>query len=480
MLLSLWLPRLSIFSNAPTTADIARITELLGRVPQGNFQVVVRTRTGDPVVLYNHPLLADGTPMPTRYWLVGETETVQAGRLEAEGGVNTAEAEVDPAALAAAHVKYAEERDASIPADHTGPRPSGGVGGTRIGVKCLHAHLGWWLAGGEDPVGDWVAAKLGTSRSDYIVSKPRKVVTSPLAAIDIGTNSTNLLIANTDGTELVREVHVTGLGRGVVHSNELQPDAIERTVNRLQQYKALITQHGCGFVRVTATEACRRATNSAVFLDAAEQVLGTRPEIIAGETEARLAFAGAISHFPAHDGTTLVIDIGGGSTEVMIGDTQFRHAMSFPVGTVVLTESELHHDPPKPEELTNAIGLVTDFMDDLLREHPDVAHATRVIGVAGSIVTIAAVEIGLPQFDATKLHGHSMSRSDVEEVFRTLATEKLADRKHNPGLPADRADVIVGGCCVLVGIMRRLHLAEITVSVNNLLDGVIAQELSAP
>ena len=91
---------MSIFSNAPTPADIARITELLGRVPQGNFQVVVRTRTGDPVVLYNHPLLADGTPMPTRYWLVGETETVQAGRLEAEGGVNTAEAEVDPAALA--------------------------------------------------------------------------------------------------------------------------------------------------------------------------------------------------------------------------------------------------------------------------------------------------------------------------------------------------------------------------------------------
>ena len=307
-----------------------------------------------------------------------------------------------------------------------------------------------------------------------------EVTNAAFAAIDIGSNSTNLLIANPDGSELVREVHVTGLGRGVVHSNQLQPDAIERTINRLQQYKALITQHGCGIVRVTATEACRRATNSAVFLDAAEQVLGTRPEIIAGETEARLAFAGAISHFPAHDGTTLVIDIGGGSTEVMIGDTQFRHAMSFPVGTVVLTESELHHDPPKPEELTNAIGLVTDFMDDLLREHPDVAHATRVIGVAGSIVTIAAVEIGLQQFDATKLHGHSMSRSDVEEVFRTLATEKLADRKHNPGLPADRADVIVVGCCVLVGIMRRLHLAEITVSVNNLLDGVIAQELSAP
>jgi exopolyphosphatase/guanosine-5'-triphosphate,3'-diphosphate pyrophosphatase len=215
-------------------------------------------------------------------------------------------------------------------------------------------------------------------------------------------------------------------------------------------------------------------------LDQAEAVLGTRPLIIAGTEEGRLAYSGALSHLPAHDGITLVIDIGGGSTEIMIGEKSLQHAVSFPVGTVVLTESHLSHDPPRPEELTNAIGLVTDFMDDLLREHPDVAHATRVIGVAGSIVTIAAVEIGLQQFDATKLHGHSMSRSDVEEVFRTLATEKLADRKHNPGLPPDRADVIVGGCCVLVGIMRRLHLAEITVSVNNLLDGVIAQELSAP
>jgi exopolyphosphatase/guanosine-5'-triphosphate,3'-diphosphate pyrophosphatase len=475
----LWLLHLSTFSNAPSPSDIARITELLGRVPQGNFQVVVRTRSGDPVVLYNEPLLADGTPMPTRYWLVGEHETVQAGRLEAQGGVNTAEAEVNPVALAEAHARYAAERDASIAAEHTGPRPSGGVGGTRIGVKCLHAHLGWWLAGGNDPVGQWTADKLGTSRDNYVISAPRKLVTSALGAIDIGTNSTNLLICNPQGTELVREVHVTGLGRGLVQNNQLQAEAIERTMQRLRSYRALLDEHQCGIIRVTATEACRRATNAAEFLDQAEQALGIRPEVIGGEAEARLAYAGAISHFPPHEGITLVVDIGGGSTEVMIGDTQFRHAMSFPVGTVVLTETELHRDPPRPEELTNAIGRVTDFMDDLLREYPEVVDATRVIGVAGSIVTIASVEIGLAHFNSERLHGHVMSRSDIEEVFRTLATEKLADRKHNPGLPSDRADVIVGGCCVLVGIMRRLHLSEMMVSVHNLLDGVIAQELTA-
>ena len=459
-------------SNAPSAEDIARITELLGRVPQGKCEVVVRALDGDPVVLRNQPLLPDGTPMPTLYWLCGARENVLIGRLEATGAVNQVEAELDAALIAAAHDRYAAERDALIPTDHTGPRPFGGVAGTRIGVKCLHAHFGWWLAGGDDPVGDWVAEKLSLSRSSYI-----RATAKPVAAIDIGTNSTNLLIADAQGSEIVREVHVTGLGRGVVQDNMLNEDAIARTIARLQHYASLIKQHEVGAIRVTATEACRRATNAAVFLDQAEAVLGTRPLIIAGTEEGRLAYSGALSHLPAHEGITLVVDIGGGSTEIMIGEKTLHHAVSFPVGTVVLTESHLHHDPPRPEELTNAIGFVTDFMDDLIRDHPEVLNATRVVGVAGSIVTIAAVEIGLHEFDATALHGARMTRENVEEVFRTLATETLADRKFNPGLPADRADVIVGGCCVLVGVMRKLRIPEIMVSVNNLLDGLVRDEL---
>jgi exopolyphosphatase/guanosine-5'-triphosphate,3'-diphosphate pyrophosphatase len=463
---------LSNSSNAPSAEDIARITELLGRVPQGKFEVVVRALDGDPVVLRNQPLLPDGTPMPTLYWLCGARENVLIGRLEATGAVNQVEAELDAALIAAAHDRYAAERDALIPADHTGPRPFGGVAGTRIGVKCLHAHFGWWLAGGDDPVGDWVAEKLSLSRSSYI-----RATAQPVAAIDIGTNSTNLFIADAQGNDIVREVHVTGLGRGVVHNNMLNEDAIARTIARLQNYATLIQQHEVGIIRVTATEACRRATNASVFLDQAEAVLGTRPLIISGTEEGRLAYSGALSHLPAHDGITLVIDIGGGSTEIMIGEKSLQHTVSFPVGTVVLTESHLLHDPPRPEELTNAIGLVTDFMDDLIRDHPEVLNATRVVGVAGSIVTIAAVEIGLQEFDANALHGARMTRENVEEVFRTLATETIADRKFNPGLPADRADVIVGGCCVLVGVMRKLRIPEIMVSVNNLLDGLVRDEL---
>lgn len=124
----------------------------------------MRDASGDPVVLRNAPLLDDGTPMPTRWWLVGAEARRAVDRLEAAGGVRQAEAAVDPAALAAAHARYAAERDADLPAGWAGPRPSGGVGGTRTGVKCLHAHYAWWLAGGDDPVGTWVAAHLGASR----------------------------------------------------------------------------------------------------------------------------------------------------------------------------------------------------------------------------------------------------------------------------------------------------------------------------
>ena len=126
----------------------------------GAFDVVVRGEDGRPVVIRNAPLLDDGTPMPTRYWLVGGPERDAVSRLEAAGGVRRAEAEVAPDELAAAHARYAADRDAALPAGHVGPRPSGGVGGTRKGVKCLHAHYAWHLAGGDDPVGRWVAAAL--------------------------------------------------------------------------------------------------------------------------------------------------------------------------------------------------------------------------------------------------------------------------------------------------------------------------------
>lgn len=140
--------------------DHATVTTLLGRAPDCDYEIVARDNAGQPTVIRNMPVMRDGTPMPTLYWLVGKHERVAVSRLETVGGVRAAERAIDPAVLADAHDRYARERDAMAPADHTGPTPSGGVGGTRVGVKCLHAHYAWHLAGGDDPVGRWVAAHL--------------------------------------------------------------------------------------------------------------------------------------------------------------------------------------------------------------------------------------------------------------------------------------------------------------------------------
>jgi hypothetical protein len=140
--------------------DAATVTKLLGREPRGRYDIVVRDRSGEPLVIRNEPLLDDGTPMPTRFWLVGGEVCDEVSRLESHGGVRQAETAVDPAELAAAHERYAAERDAALPPGHVGHRPAGGVGGTRRGVKCLHAHYAWHLAGGDDPVGRWVQQQL--------------------------------------------------------------------------------------------------------------------------------------------------------------------------------------------------------------------------------------------------------------------------------------------------------------------------------
>jgi hypothetical protein len=149
-----------------SATDYDQVVRLLRRVPQGPFDVVVRDDTGHPVVIRNAPLMFDGTPMPTRFWLVGPAERLMVDRLEAAGGVRQAGAAVDPGALAAAHARYAAERDQAIPAQWEGPRPAGGVGGTRQGVKCLHAHYAWFLAGGDDPVGRWVEAETRRAPGD--------------------------------------------------------------------------------------------------------------------------------------------------------------------------------------------------------------------------------------------------------------------------------------------------------------------------
>lgn len=146
-------------------SDVEAVRALLGRDPTADFEVALRDATGAPVVLRNAAFTRDGRPMPTRFWLVDPTMVAEISRLEAGGGVKAAGAAIAPEALADAHARYAAERDATIPVDHVGPRPSGGVGGTRIGLKCLHAHYAWHLVGGDDPVGRWIVAQLASEEA---------------------------------------------------------------------------------------------------------------------------------------------------------------------------------------------------------------------------------------------------------------------------------------------------------------------------
>ncbi len=160
-------PAVVVVDDEPSDGDRAAVAALLDREPKGRFTVVVRhAADGSPVVIRNHPLLADGTPMPTRYWLLGEPERTMVSRVESRGGVHRVEDEIGLDVIADAHRRYAAERDAALPDGWDGPRPAAGVGGTRKGVKCLHAHYAWWLAGGDDPVGAWVDRHLAAGDGD--------------------------------------------------------------------------------------------------------------------------------------------------------------------------------------------------------------------------------------------------------------------------------------------------------------------------
>jgi exopolyphosphatase/guanosine-5'-triphosphate,3'-diphosphate pyrophosphatase len=294
------------------------------------------------------------------------------------------------------------------------------------------------------------------------------------AAIDIGSNSTNLLIVDQSGKTLERVVRSTRLGANLATTGALSTDAIRRTLDCLSEYESLIKQHNVSHRRTVATAACRAANNTDQFFAEVKKISGTAPELISGEIEGALSFVGATSALDEKM-STLVIDIGGASTELMAGTETLDFAVSLPFGAVNITEAELHRDPPRPEELTNAISLVSDAVDDIAHNYPLIGHVERVVGVAGTIVTVAAVEVGQKTFDPSALHKLKLSREAIEDVFRTLATEPLSDRVFNPGLPRDRADIIVGGCCVLVAVMRRLQISELTVSQYNLLDGLISE-----
>ena len=293
-----------------------------------------------------------------------------------------------------------------------------------------------------------------------------------MAAIDCGTNSVRLLVSQDGTTTLERLMRITRLGQGVDRTGRLDPEAIERTVAVLREYREVMDRFGVERVRMTATSAARDAANRDDFFDAAEAAVGVRPELLSGLEEGRLSFLGATADLDPADGPFLVCDIGGGSTEFSYGTTEAEATISTDMGCVRITEAWLHGDPPTAEELSQAISIIELHILDVEREIPQAGEAATFVGLAGTVSTAAAVELGLAEYDRDRIHHFRLSKGAIEDVFRTLATESLADRVHNPGLEPERADVIVGGMCVLVSIMRRLGFRECLVSESDILDGL--------
>jgi exopolyphosphatase/guanosine-5'-triphosphate,3'-diphosphate pyrophosphatase len=457
------------------------VAVLLGRQPRGRFEVVVRNLAGQPAVIRNDPLLEDGTPMPTRWWLVDPNLRAAVSGLEADGGVAKAEAAVDPAELAAAHARYAAERDTALPDDHQGPRPTGGVGGTRRGVKCLHAHLAWFLAGGDDPIGRWVAARLN-------LDGPRA---GPVAAIDCGTNSTRLLVADAAGGPLERLMRITRLGEGVDATGRLAEPAVARTVAVLREYREIMDRHGVVAARATATSAARDAANRDELFAPAREALGVPLELLSGEAEGRLSFSGATAELDPHGGPYLVVDIGGGSTELVtaplpvVGETDSNGAgrptgvavISIEVGCVRVTERFLHHDPPLPAELSDAAEDVHARLNRAAITEPAITQAAQLVGLAGTVTTLSAIDQGLPAYRRDRIHHSALSRRRVEELLEALGGEPKDERLRRPGLEAARADVIVGGTVVLATLMRHSEFEWCLVSEADILDGLITSQL---
>lgn len=289
------------------------------------------------------------------------------------------------------------------------------------------------------------------------------------AIVDIGSTSIRMLAGG--------QYHqrITRLGEGLARTGTIAAEALTRTDIAFAEFASIAAAADCGQVLSVATAAARSAANNQSLFDLAEARFGTRPRLLSGTEEGELAFAGAIAASGV-EGPVMVIDIGGASTEFSVGSAAsgLQAVYSADMGAGSVTDQFLLADPPAPSELSAALSVIELHLGDVQREIPGLGGyvSGTVIGIGGTITTVAAIEIGLDPFDASRLEGFQLSSEAAEDVFRTIATESEIDRAFNPGLNKDRAPMIVGGCCVLVEMMRQFRVTELTVSNAGLIEGV--------
>ncbi|HEX5741475.1 MAG TPA: Ppx/GppA phosphatase family protein [Pilimelia sp.] len=294
-----------------------------------------------------------------------------------------------------------------------------------------------------------------------------------VAAVDCGTNSIRLLIADLHAggaTTLVREMEIVRLGAGVDRTGRLAPEALARTRAALSRYATLIREHGCARVRMCATSATRDADNADAFRALVVAELGVPPEVISGAEEAALSFAGAVRGLSG-GAPYLVVDIGGGSTEFVSGSDAVDSALSVDVGCVRMTERHLHDDPPTAAQVAAAVADITAGVDRALAVVPG-RDAATFVGLAGSVTTVAALALGLPAYDPARIHHAVVSYDDVASVTADLLARSVARRRELPVMHPGRADVIAAGALVLRTAMERSGHTSVTVSEHDILDGI--------
>ncbi len=292
------------------------------------------------------------------------------------------------------------------------------------------------------------------------------------AAIDMGTNSVRLLVTDSAGAEIERLMRVTRLGQDVDKTGRLAPEAIERTLDVLREYAGRIDALGATRLRAVATSAARDASNRDDFFEPAAKILGAEPEVISGAEEARLSFRGATDGFSGLTGRSLVVDIGGGSTEFVLGETDAEQLISVDMGCVRMTERFLLHDPPLPGEIAATIDEVAEMLGEVVRG-VDVDTAHRLIGVAGTVTSLAARAAGLEAHDASVTHGAVLDLADVDSLLGELASVPVEERRAMLIEPK-RADVILGGIIILDVVMEAFAFDTVVVSEHDILDGLAA------
>ncbi len=304
-----------------------------------------------------------------------------------------------------------------------------------------------------------------------------------LAALDCGTNSTRLLVVGPGGDVRAREMTITRLGQGVDASHRLRPEAMERTFAALRSYRSIMDAEGVGRSRLVATSAVRDAANGDNFLLPAAEIIGTAAELLSGKEEGQLSYAGATGDLPAADASVVVLDIGGGSTELVTEVAGEILSVSLDMGCVRLTERYLPGDPPTATEVAAAVDAIAAELDRATVAIPQLAEAgrsLRLVGLAGTVSTLAGLDQGLAEYDRERIHHAVLTADAVARWCDTLGSEPIAVRARRPGLPAGRQDVIFGGALVLREVMLRFAVSECIVSEADILDGLIMSLRPAP